>query len=227
MTEDRAEKAADDEVDQEVADQAAEVVAESQDPVGEAEENTSDAAEDASEAATIDAVFGDDGSEDVVVEATLDDKLQDAENRALRAQAELENFRKRTQREMEQNRKYAAVAVIRELLTVIDNLHLAIRASDDSEASSALVQGVTMVAEQFESVLKQHNCERIKDLGEPFDPNFHEAMAQEPSEEYPAGSISRVTRTGYQIHDRVVRPSQVFVSTGPPEPPAEPTEEQP
>ena len=216
MTEDRADtNGAGDEVDrQEVADPVAEIESVDQDPAVEKETSTADVAN-----AKVDAVFGE--SEELAAPPTLDAKLQDAEDRALRAQAELENFRKRTQREMEQNRKYAAVAVIRDLLTVVDNLHLAIQAADNSEASSGLVQGVTMVAEQFETVLKQHNCQRIKDLGEPFDPNIHEAMAQEPSEEFPSGTISRVTRTGYQIHDRVVRPSQVFVSTGPPEPAAE------
>jgi len=150
---------------------------------------------------------------------SIEFQLRDAEDRALRHQAELENYRKRMQREMEQNRKYAAVAVIRDLLDVVDNLSLAIQSAGENEASSGLIQGVSMVADQFSTVLRQHQCERIKDLGEAFDPNVHEAMAQEPSDEYPAGTISRVTRTGFQIHDRVVRPTQVFVSTGPAAPP--------
>ncbi len=72
-----------------------------------------------------------------------------------------------------------------------------------------------MVATQLDAILKQHDCVRIETLGTDFDPNLHQAIAQEASDEYPAGTISRAFQSGYKLHDRVIRPAQVFVSTGP------------
>jgi molecular chaperone GrpE len=72
-----------------------------------------------------------------------------------------------------------------------------------------------MVATQIDAVLKQHGCLPIETVGTPFDPNQHQAIAQEPSTEHPAGTVTRATQVGYKLHDRVIRPAQVFVSTGP------------
>ena len=74
-----------------------------------------------------------------------------------------------------------------------------------------------MVAQQFEGVLERHHCLRIEALNEPFDPHRHEAVSQQPSNEYAANTVLMVTQTGYQLHDRVVRPSQVIVSAEAPE----------
>jgi ATP-binding cassette subfamily F protein uup len=82
-------------------------------------------------------------------------------------------------------------------------------------SGAGLLEGVKMVAAQFEAVLKQHGCTPIETVGQPFDPNQHQAIAQEPSNEYPAGTVTRAAQIGYKLHDRVVRPAQVFVSTGP------------
>jgi molecular chaperone GrpE len=78
-----------------------------------------------------------------------------------------------------------------------------------------LLEGVKMVAAQFEAVLQQHGCTPIETVGTPFDPNQHQAIAQEPSDQHPAGTVTRCAQIGYKLHDRVVRPAQVFVSTGP------------
>jgi molecular chaperone GrpE len=72
-----------------------------------------------------------------------------------------------------------------------------------------------MVSAQLDAVLKQHGCRQIETVGTPFDPNQHQAIAQEPSAEHPAGAVTRATQVGYKLHDRVIRPAQVFVSTGP------------
>jgi len=140
--------------------------------------------------------------------------LEQANDRLLRTQAELENFRKRSQREMEDHRRYAALPVMRELLSVLDNMYLAIKAAQKNDSASGLLNGVKMVAVQLEDVLQKNHCKRIDTVGTPFDPNYHEAVAQQPSKKYPANIISQETRVGYQLHDRVIRPSQVFVSTG-------------
>lgn len=146
----------------------------------------------------------------------VDAALQEANERALRAQAELENFRKRARREMDEQRQYANSPLMADLLPALDNLDRAVQAAEKTGNSVGLVEGVKMVAAHVLSILEQHHCRPIKAEGEPFDPHLHEAIAQEASDELPAGSVTRVLQTGYQLHDRVVRPSQVMVSTGPP-----------
>ena len=180
--------------------------------------------------------------------AELEAHLKDATNKALRVQAELENYRKRAQRELADERRYAVVPLVRDLLPVFDNLQRAIdatptrRASEGAQAEtrrvsegaqaetrrvsegappataelSSLLEGVQMVAAQLEAILQQHGCVRIEAVGAAFDPNQHEAIAQEPSSEHPAGTVTRATQVGYKLHDRVIRPAQVFVSTGAP-----------
>jgi len=147
----------------------------------------------------------------------LQAELAAANDRTLRAQAELDNFRKRSFRQMEEERKFACVLLLRDLLSVTDNLDRAIEAAEQNENSSSLLEGVKMVGQQLTGVLEQHHCRPINAKGELFDPHLHEAIAQQPSAEHPAGSVIEVTQVGYQLHDRVVRPSQVLVSAGPPE----------
>jgi molecular chaperone GrpE len=100
-------------------------------------------------------------------------------------------------------------------LPVFDNLQRAIDAAQQSSDGKNLLEGVQMVATQLEAILQQHGCVRIETVGAAFDPNQHEAIAQEPSTEHPAGTVTRATQVGYKLHDRVIRPAQVFVSTGP------------
>ena len=158
--------------------------------------------------------------------AELEAQLKEASDRALRFGAELENYRKRAQRELADERRYAVVPLVRELLPVIDNLQRAIDAAGAGGASeatparsasegNALLEGVQLVAGQLQAVLKHYGCEPIETVGVPFDPNYHEAIAQEPSSEHPSGTVTRATQVGYKLHDRVIRPAQVFVSTGP------------
>src|SRR5688572_25059976 len=105
----------------------------------------------------------------------LEKDLAEASDRALRIQAELENYRKRMQRELADERKYAIVPLARDLLTVVDNLERAIAASEKSGGGQELLEGVRMVATQLEGVLAQHQCRRIDAAGQPFDPNLHQA----------------------------------------------------
>ena len=157
--------------------------------------------------------------------ADLEQQLREANERALRANAELENYRKRAQRELAEERRYAVVPLVRDLLAVVDNLERAIEATQARSASegsasstgdaSTLLDGVKMVATQLEDILKQHHCVRIETVGTPFDPNQHQAIAQETSDEHPAGTVTRAAQVGYKLFDRVIRPAQVFVSTGP------------
>jgi molecular chaperone GrpE len=142
-------------------------------------------------------------------------EVREANDRALRSYAELENYRKRARREMEDERRYAILPLVRDVLNVVDNLQRATEAAEKTDSANNLLAGVKMVAVQLQTYLEQHHCKPIQAIGQPFDPNQHEAIAQEPSNEYPAGTVTRVTQSGYMLHDRVVRPAQVMVSTGP------------
>jgi molecular chaperone GrpE len=145
----------------------------------------------------------------------LTQELEQSRKRELIAQAELENYRKRTQRDVEQTLKFACVNLVRDLVEVVDNLARATDAAKGNAAAQPVVDGVKMVRQQLLSVLEKHHCKPIEAVGQTFDPNFHQAIAQAPSLEYPAGVVSVEASTGYRMHDRVVRPSQVIVSTGP------------
>lgn len=144
----------------------------------------------------------------------LQAQLAEANDRTLRTQAELENFRKRSRRDLEEQRQYANLPLVADLLPAFDNLDRAVEAAEKDENSTGLLEGVRMVAMQIQSILEQHQCRRVASVGSPFDPNVHEALAQEPSDEIAAGHVTRELRVGYQLHDRVIRPSQVMVSTG-------------
>ena len=145
----------------------------------------------------------------------LEVELKKAQDESLRQTAEFENFRKRKQREMEEERRYAIQPFARDLLAVVDNLERAIEASAAGDVNS-LRDGVKLVSALLQNVLAQHNCIRIPGVGSQFDPNFHQAIAQEASSEHAAGVVSREAQVGYKLYDRVVRPAQVFVSTGSP-----------
>jgi molecular chaperone GrpE len=147
--------------------------------------------------------------------AELEGELRRTQNEVLKGQAEFENFRKRMRREMEEESRYAALPLITELLPVIDNLERAMQAADQSGSAGALLDGVHMVITQFDAALAKSGCQKIEALGQEFDPHVHMALRQEPSDEYPAGHVCRVLQSGYKLHDRVVRPAQVFVSMGP------------
>jgi len=143
--------------------------------------------------------------------------LEEAKDRALRSQAELENYRKRVARQMEEERRYANVSLIRDLLPVWDNMGRAIEAAEKTHETASLLEGFKMVAAQLETVLERHHCVKIDALEKPFDPNLHDAICQQPSDEHPVNTVLQVTQTGFRLHDRVIRPSQVIVSTAVPQ----------
>jgi molecular chaperone GrpE len=149
----------------------------------------------------------------------LRSEVEDANNRVLMAQADLENFRKRMRRDMEDQIRFAALPVVADLLEVRDNLVRAIEAvataGGEANAGDGLRDGVQMLVKQFDITLGKHGIKPIHCVGEVFDPNLHQAITQMPSAQHPSGSIAHEAVTGFQMHVRVVRPSQVIVSTGP------------
>ena len=146
--------------------------------------------------------------------AKLEKELGDSKDRTLRFQAELDNVRRRSSRELEEAFRYSGMDVIRDILPVMDNLQRAIEAAEKQSADDPLLAGVRMVYQQLETALEHNRCKKIQALHEPFDPNFHQAISQMPSEEFPEGTVLIVAQEGYTLEDRVVRPSQVVVSKG-------------
>lgn len=142
-------------------------------------------------------------------------------DRLLRTHAEMENFRRRTQKDALDAMKYQALPVIRDFLPAIDNLQRAIAATEQSGDTQNLIDGIRMVSQQFADALKTHACEPVNPVGQPFDPNLHEALTQIPSAEHEPMTVLQVIDVGYRMHDRIIRPAKVMVSCAPPQQPAE------
>ena len=147
----------------------------------------------------------------------LQAKVDDLQNRLLRTQAEMENFRRRTYREQEDARKFESLRLVRDILPGMDGLNRAIASAEQTGDLQTLMDGIRMVANQFKEVLKAHAAEPIDALGKPFDPNLHEALTQVPSADHEPMTVLQVVELGYRLHDRVVRPARVIVSCAPPE----------
>ncbi len=144
---------------------------------------------------------------------SAEQQVQDHYDRLLRLSAEFDNYKKRVTREMRDLAKYANEKLIIDLLTVVDNLERAIdSAAQDSGADDALVQGVHLTLNEISKILERNRVEPVKALGEPFDPNFHQAMMQKEVEDQPANTVIQEMQKGYVIHDRLLRPSMVVVS---------------
>jgi molecular chaperone GrpE len=157
------------------------------------------------------------GSESILDQLTATKAERDEfQDQFLRARADLENFRKRVHREREEERRYAAAGLIQDLLPAMDNLRRALDAGRAADAGGeALLQGVRMVLTQFEEILSRHGAEPIPAEGEKFDPNVHEAIQQIPTDEHPPLTVIQELQQGFKLHDRVLRPSKVVVSSAP------------
>ena len=156
----------------------------------------------------------------------------DFKDKLLRALAEMENLRKRTEREVTDARLYGITAFARDILNVADNMHRALNALDtelraQADASvKALLDGVELTERELLNVLEKHGVKKLDPIGQKFDPNRHQAMFEVPDTSVPAGHVARVMQAGYLIGDRVLRPALVVVakneakSTAKAEPPA-------
>ena len=136
-------------------------------------------------------------------------ELQD---RLLRVQAELENYRKRARREFDEAQRYREIDLLRDLLPVLDNVHRAIEAAEKSDDIEGLRAGFRMTAQQIEKLLGSHGCATIPTDGTPFDPTVHDAIQQMAVPGTAAGTVVATATRGYRLHDRVVRPAQVIVA---------------
>lgn len=147
----------------------------------------------------------------------LEQQLAESNEKHLRALAELDNFRKRQQKVQSDLRKYGHEAAVRELLPVLDNLERAIESADGQEDANLgqFVQGVKMIAQQFQAALQQVGVTAIESMGVAFDPELHEALQEVPNAEVPPQTIVAEMQKGYLLHDRLIRPARVVVSKQP------------
>jgi molecular chaperone GrpE len=135
---------------------------------------------------------------------------------AHRSAADLDNLRRRTQREKQETVRYANTALLEKLLPIIDNFELGLSAARNEGGDSPILQGMAMVEKQLKDFLVDHGVEPIDAEGREFDPNLHEAMTQEESGEVPEGVVLRQIRKGYKLRDRLLRAAAVIVSKGKP-----------
>ena len=134
-----------------------------------------------------------------------------------RVTAELENFRRRVQREAELSARYSSLPLIRDLLPAMDNVARTIQAAEQTGKLDDLIQGLQMIIAQFDQIFGSHSAKPIAAVGETFDPNLHEALQQVPTDEHPPMTVIQELERGYIMHDRVIRPTKVLVACALPE----------
>lgn len=151
--------------------------------------------------------------------SVLEGRIADLTDRLLRAHAEMDNLRKRTEREKDETAKYAISKFARDVLAVGDNLQRAIAAvpagaADSDPALKALMDGVTMTERDFTNILERHGVERMDAEGEAFNPHQHQAMVEVDNPDVAPGTIVQVYQEGYSLGDRVLRPAMVVIAKG-------------
>ncbi len=151
--------------------------------------------------------------------AELEAEVTRLKDQALRAMAEAENTRRRAQREIEDNNKYAVTNIARDILPVADNLRRALEglsaeARQADERIDKFATGVELTEREFLATLERHHIKRVDPLGQPFDHNLHQAVMQVDTPDKPAGTVVQVLQPGYTIHGRLLRPAMVAVATG-------------
>jgi len=146
----------------------------------------------------------------------LQAKVQEFQEQVLRSQAEMQNVRRRAENDVEKAHKFAVEKFVKELLPVVDSLEKAVESTEGNDSSGDLVasirQGVELTLDMFLSGLKKFNVERLNPVGEPFDPQYHEAMSMVPAPNAEPNSVVAVMQKGYVLNGRVVRPAMVMVA---------------
>ena len=158
---------------------------------------------------TVEVLTGEDHIDDQL--QALTDEKEQLQDRLLRVQAEFDNFKKRSQREKEADRKYKAQDLATELLPAIDNFERALQV-EATEATSSLIEGITMVYRQLLEALKSQGVEPIESVGKEFDPNIHHAVMQIEDESVESNTVVEEMQKGYMLKDRVIRPAMVKVN---------------
>jgi len=139
--------------------------------------------------------------------------IAELNERIVRLTADFDNFRKRAQRDKDEARQFANQGLLEKLLPVLDNFEMALTAVKDADPS--VRDGVQMILDQLLSVLKESGVEPVDALGQPFDPNLHEALSQEETTDAEEGTVVQQVQCGYKLNDRLVRPARVVVAKAP------------
>lgn len=139
-------------------------------------------------------------------------EAEDNRDRWMRTAADLDNFKKRSVQEKSRILKYGNEQLLRDLLPVLDNLERALEHSEHAPASDSLVKGVTLIAEMYKGVLEKYGVTEIEALGQPFDPNLHEAVMRLSVPGQMPNQVVQELEKGYMYHDRLLRPAKVAVS---------------
>lgn len=142
-------------------------------------------------------------------------KADEAQDKYLRSVAEFSNYRKRQDREREQQTVSIKIEVLRQMLPALDDLERALAHVPAELTGAAWVEGVALIERKLQALLAGFNAHPIEALGKPFDPNYHSALMQSESDEYPAGVVMAELQKGYMLGDQVLRPALVQVSSGP------------
>jgi molecular chaperone GrpE len=149
------------------------------------------------------------GTEDI---SSLKEQLSAEKDRILRLSAEFDNYKKRKEREITEFRKFANEAIFRQILSVVDNLERAISSVEANADESGLLEGVKLIYKELLQLFETFNVKLVKAENEPFDPNFHQAVTREETDEIPENTVTTVLQKGYLLHDRLIRPAMVVVS---------------
>jgi molecular chaperone GrpE len=147
--------------------------------------------------------------------AGLQSDLDRFRDLALRSQADFENYKRRSAREKEEAIKYANSSLLERLVGIIDNFELGLAAAREAGEDSPIYSGMILIQKQLNDLLAENGLQPIEAKGKPFDPNLHEAIAHEPSDQFPEGIVLRQSRRGYRFKDRLLRAARVVVSSGP------------
>ena len=174
---------------------------------------------------TVDSVVDTDDAENVTAQIApepeaLQEQLEETRDRLMRLAAEFENYKKRMERERSRLLKYAGENILRDLLATVDNIDRAVEqgsatADDDSKKLAAMLEGLALTRKGLVATLERYGVEPLASVGQPFNPDEHDAMVMEPDDEVPANHVLQEFARGYRFKDRVLRHARVVVSSGP------------
>lgn len=142
----------------------------------------------------------------------LKEQLASEKDRVLRLSAEFENYKKRKERESDEFKKFANETIFRQLLTVVDNLERAISSAKENLDDKSLLEGVKLTYKEIIKLFETFNVKVVEAENQLFDPNFHQAVTQEETNDFPDNTVTKVLQKGYLLNDRLIRPAMVIVS---------------
>lgn len=180
-----------------------------------AEQSAVETAGDNEAVAAVEEALADIAEAEITLES-LQEELEAAKDAALRAQAEAQNARRRSEQDVEKARKFALERFTGEMLSVVDNLERALEAAgDDADAVKAMAEGVDLTLKGLLDVFSRFNIEQVDPQGEPFDPNLHQAITMVPNPDMEPNTVMDVMQKGYTLSGRLIRPAMVVVSKAP------------